>query len=231
MCEVLDTSDTIECVTKKLQSDDRFARTRPDLEDVSLHEEHPWLPIGCGSRELDHDELSDEIFEDIVVSHLHTQTLCLILVNITDTIDTGDGGDDDDVFSREEALSRRMTQSIDLLVDGGFFFDVGSGLHHVCLGLVVVIVGYEVVDGILWKKLLELLSELSGKGLVVCHDESRTLETRDDIRHGKCLARASHTEKCLKIIACLDRSHECLDRVRLVASGRVGGVEFKNRHE
>ncbi len=45
VCEVFDTRYALESISEKLQSDNRFTRTRPDLEYITLHEKHSSLPI------------------------------------------------------------------------------------------------------------------------------------------------------------------------------------------
>ncbi len=99
MCEVLDAGDTVECISEKLESDDGFTGTRPYLEDVTFYEEHSWFPISGRAGELYHDELTDEIFHHVVLATLESQTLCLVLVYFSDTIDTRYRCDDDDIFS------------------------------------------------------------------------------------------------------------------------------------
>ncbi len=46
VCEVLDTRDPLEGISEELKTDDGLTGTRPDLESISLHEEHPRFPIG-----------------------------------------------------------------------------------------------------------------------------------------------------------------------------------------
>ena len=79
--------------------------------------------------------------------------------------------------------SRRLTsgagggqpQPLDLLVDRGVFLDVDVALRDVRLGLIVVVVADEVVDGVVRKELLELGVQLGGQRLVVRHDQHRPL--------------------------------------------------------
>ena len=63
-----------------------------------------------------------------------------------DAVDAGDRGDDDDVVALEERARRRVAHAVDLLVDRGFLLDVGVGARDVGLGLVVVVVGDEILD-------------------------------------------------------------------------------------
>ena len=69
------------------------------------------------------------------------------------------------------AVGGAVAQPLDLVVDRGVLLDVGVGLRDVGLGLVVVVVGDEVLDGVVRQQLAELVGELGGQGLVGRHDE------------------------------------------------------------
>ena len=58
-------------------------------------------------------------------------------------------------------------QALDFVVDGEVFFDVFVSRGNIGLGLVVVVVGYEIMYRILGEKALELGIELCRQGLVV----------------------------------------------------------------
>ena len=88
VCEVLDTRYPLECITEKLEPNNRLTRTRPDLKGISLHQEHPRLPVGGRSRELYHHELLDDILYHILSVYGEFETLSLVLIDLTDTIDT-----------------------------------------------------------------------------------------------------------------------------------------------
>src|SRR6185436_16712817 len=95
--------------------------------------------------------------------------------------------------------------------------------RDVGLGLVVVVVGDEVLDGVSWQKLAELVAELRGERLVVRDHERRLLHLLDDPRHRRGLAGARRTEQRLVALAPLDRAGELLDCRGLVSGGPVGG--------
>ena len=61
-------------------------------------------------------------------------------------VDARHRGHDQHVAALEQRLGRAQPQPVDLLVDVGLFLDVGVGLRDVGLGLVVVVVGDEVLD-------------------------------------------------------------------------------------
>ena len=114
-----------------------------------------------------------------------------------------------------------MPESIDFFIDRRFFFDIGSGFYDECFGLVIVIVADEIVDGIFWKKLLELLGELRCEGFIVSEDECWSLTSRDNIGHRKSFPRTSHPEERLILISGIYRSHEFPDGMRLISGGRI----------
>ena len=70
----------------------------------------------------------------------------------------------------------RQAQAVDLLVDVGVLLDVGVVLRDVGLGLVVVVVGDEVLDGVVREELAELGVELGGQRLVVGQHQRRPLD-------------------------------------------------------
>ena len=71
-----------------------------------------------------------------------------VLLGAAQAVDAGDRGHDDHVAPGEEGLGGGVAQPVDLLVDAGVLLDVGVGAGDVGLGLVVVVVGDEVLDGV-----------------------------------------------------------------------------------
>ena len=59
----------------------------------------------------------------------------------------------------------------DLVVDGQIFFDVGVGAGDIGFGLIVVVVGDEIFDGIVGKKAFEFLIELGGQSFIMGDDQ------------------------------------------------------------
>ncbi len=74
--------------------------------------------------------------------------------------------DHDDVAPGEQRVGRRVPQPLDLVVDRGVLLDVGVRLRDVRLGLVVVVVGDEVLDRVVGQQLAELVGQLRGQRLV-----------------------------------------------------------------
>ena len=82
-------------------------------------------------------------------------------------------GDHDDVPPGEQRAGRRVPQPLDLVVDRRVLLDVGVRLRDVRLGLVVVVVRDEVLDGVVGQQLAELGGQLRGERLVRRHHERR----------------------------------------------------------
>ena len=122
----------------------------------------------------------------------------------------------------------RQPQAVDLLVDRGVLLDVDVALRDVGLGLVVVVVADEIVDGVVREELLELAVELGGQGLVVRHDQRGPLLGLDDVGHGERLARAGHAHEHLVLRCRAEPVDEGVDGLRLIAGGLEGGDELEH---
>ena len=91
-------------------------------------------------------------------------------------------------------------RSICSLIDG-FLLDIGVGARDVGLGLVVVVVGDEILDRVVGEEDLELAVELGGERLVGREDQRRALRRLDHLGHGEGLARAGDAEQHLVALA------------------------------
>jgi hypothetical protein len=88
MGEMLSLRDTVECISEKLESIYLFTRARPDLECISEHMKHPGFEVCSRPLELEIHECGDECFELILFSYGEFETLLLVFVCFSDTIDT-----------------------------------------------------------------------------------------------------------------------------------------------
>jgi hypothetical protein len=91
--------------------------------------------------------------------------------------------------------------------------------------LIVIVIADEIANGIFRQQLAKLIVELSRQGLVRSDHEGGFIDLGDDIRHGKCFARAGNTEKHLAAPIILEIFDELSDRARLVA------LRFEIRNE
>ena len=201
-----------------------------DLEGLAANPERPAPERGVVARVLDGDELAQQrvaIDRLALAQDLDVRVVCLGRAHAEDA---GDGRDDQDVAAGEQGGRRRVAQAVDLLVDRRVLLDVEVPAGDVRLGLVVVVVGDEVLDGVAREERPELVAQLGGQRLVVRDDESRLLDRLDDPGHRHGLAGARGAEERAVAVAGADGLGQLGDGLRLVGRGREGGVELERRH-
>ncbi len=120
-----------------------------------------------------------------------------------------------------------MSQAVDLLVDGRVLLDVGVGLGDVSFWLVVVVVGDEVVDGVVGEELLELVVQLGGEGFIVSDDQGGFLHVLDHVSYGECLPRSGRPEQRLVPKSLEHTLGKLRDGLGLVALGAERGHELE----
>ena len=152
-----------------------------------------------------------------------------VLLRRAEAVDAGHRGDDDDVAAGEQAVGGAVPQPLDLVVDRGVLLDVGVGLRDVGLGLEVVVVADEVLDGVVRQQLAELVGELGGERLVGRHDERRALHLLDEPGGRRRLAGAGGAEQHGVLLPRPDPAREVGDRRRLVAGGLEVGDDLEGR--
>ena len=102
--------------------------------------------------------------------------------------------------------------------------------RDVGLGLVVVVVGDEVLDRVLGEDLAELVGELRPERLVRGDHERRPLHPLDDVRDRERLARAGGAEQRQVRLTALDAFDELVDRAGLVTGRLMVGVDREGGH-
>ncbi len=222
--------DLLYLVTPQAHADGQILVGGPDLKGVAPHAElapgeaHVVALVLDGHQALQH----------FVPVHLGAFTqqnhLGQILFRRTQAVDAGDRGHNHHIVAGEEATGGRVAQAIDLLVDGGVLLDVGVRGGDVGLGLVVVVVGDEILHGVLGQELAELVAELSRQRLVVGDHQGGFAHRRDEIGHGKGLAGAGHAQQCLKAISPAHALNQSRDGFGLISPGYVVGFYAKLGH-
>ena len=81
-------------------------------------------------------------------------------------VDTGRRGTRPPHPAGQQVGRRGVAQALHVVVDGGVPLDVGVRLRDVRLGLVVVVVADEVLDGVVRQQAAQLVGELGGQRLV-----------------------------------------------------------------
>ena len=144
-----------------------------------------------------------------------------------DTVDARHRGDDDDVVALQQRAGRGVAHPVDLLVDRRILLDIGVGARDVGFRLVVVVIGDEILDGVVGEEVLELAVELRRQRLVRRQDDGRALRRLDHLGHGEGLARAGDAQQHLIPVARLGLGHQFGDGGGLIAGGGVFRLQPK----
>ena len=84
----------------------------------------------------------------IALARAHGHELLLVLARRAEAVDARDRRHDHDVAAAQQRRRRRVAQAVDVLVARGVLLDVRVRRRQVRLGLVVVVVRDEVLDGV-----------------------------------------------------------------------------------
>ncbi len=203
---------------------------RLHLDDVAAHPEAAAREHRVVPDVLRVDQRPEQLVAVVLGADLEDQDALAPLLGRAEAVDARHAGDDHHVAPREERARRAEPQARDVVVLRGVLLDVEIGLRDVRLGLVVVVVGDEVLDGVLGEELPELVAELRGERLVVGDHERRALELLHDPGHRRRLPGPGRTEERLSAVPGAKRLGELRDRLRLVAGRAVGGGHAELGH-
>ena len=198
---------------------------RENVDDVAADAERAAAEVELGALVLHRDQPRDDLALVRVLALAQVQDHAVVVDRVADAVDAGHGRDDHRVFALEQRLRRRQPHLLDVLVDARVLLDIEVARGDVGLGLVVVVVGDEVLDRVLGEELAELRIELRCQGLVRREDERGSSDARDDVRHRVGLARTGHAEQRLGGEPVAEPLGELVDRFRLVARRRERLVE------
>ena len=210
-------ADPLDLVAEELDADAALLVRRHELDDVPAHPERaaPKLVVVAVVPRV--DELGEQVAAVERLALPRHQEHAVVRLGRAEAVDARDRGHDHDVAPLEEAARRREPEPVDLLVDRRLLLDVRVRLRDVGLGLVVVVVRDEVLDGVAREEGLELLVELRGERLVVGQHERRAVHLGDDRGHRERLAAAGDAEQHLVLVAAQQAGRELVDRAGLVA--------------
>ena len=199
--ERVEVRDLLDLVAEERDPVGRLHVRRLHLDHVALDAEAAAAEQRVVARVLDVDELAQHEVAVVLLAGREQDDPLLVLLGRAEAVDARDRGDDDHVAAREQRGSRRVPQPVDVVVPRAVLLDVEVGLRDVRLGLVVVVVGDEVLDRVVREELAELVAELGGERLVVRDHERRLLDLLDDPGHRRRLAGAGRAEQRLVALA------------------------------
>ena len=191
---------------------------REQLDGVAAHAEIAAREGDVVAPVLQRHEIGEELPLRNAVAHLDRERHRRIGLDRADTVDARDRGHDDDVVAFEQRARGGVAHAVDLLVDRAVLLDVGVGARDVGFGLVVIVIGDEILDRVVGEERLELAVELRGQRLVGREDQRGPLRFLDHLRHGEGLARAGHAEQHLVALPRARRRNQFADRGWLIAA-------------
>ena len=188
-------TEAFNFIPEQLHPDgDTIRLRREDIDDIATHTEGGAVQLVVVACVLQ----LGEALEHRPLIHDRTQTQMqyhsVIRLRVPQAVDRRYRGDDDGVRPLQQRLGGGQSHLLDLFVDGGVFLDVRVRRRHIGLGLIVIVVRYEILHGVVRKEVAHLGVQLGRQGLVRCHHQGRTLQTLHHIGDGVGLARTGHPE-------------------------------------
>ena len=222
--------DPLDLVAEELDPDERLLRGGLELQRVAADAEAGPGERGVVALVLEVDQVAQDGVAPVLAAGPELEHGRAIVDRGAEAVDARHRGHDDDVATLEQGVRRGMPQPVDLVVARRVLLDVGVAPGQVRLGLVVVEVADEVLDGVLGEELAELGVQLGGERLVVGQDQRRLVVVGDRPGERRGLARAGRPEQRLVADAVGQTRAEPLDRGRLVAGRLERGDEREVRH-
>src|ERR1700730_17827062 len=174
-----------------------------------------------GALVLNFKELAEDGFAGYGLAFFDELHHAVIRFGRTETVNAGDRGDHDYVAAFEQRTRRAHAQLVELIVDGGFFFDVGIARGNVGFGLVIIVIADKIFDGIVGEERAKFVEKLRGESLVVRQDDGGAINLLDHLGHGERFAGTSDTEQDLVAVSVIYPTDEIGNRFGLVAARLV----------
>ncbi len=154
----------------------------------------------------------------------------LVILFAANAVDAGHARHHDHIAPREQGTHRRKPQPLDLLVDARILLDEGVRARQVRLGLVIIEVTDEKLDGVAREKAPKLRVKLRGQGLVVGDHQHGAIQLLDHVGDGERFAGAGHPEQRLVPGPGAQTLQQLGDRLRLIALRHIGRFKFEEAH-
>ena len=220
--------DRLQRVAPELDTTGEFVVRGPDVDGIAADAKLSPLQRQVAPLVVHGDELLEQLVAGELRAGGEPHHHRPVVVRRTEAVDARHARHHHHVAAADEGAGGREPQSVDLLVDRGILLNIDVALRNVGLGLVVVVVADEVVDGVVREEVTKLGIQLGSERLVVREHERGPAHAGDHVGHREGLARAGHPHQHLRGPSVGDPADERIDRGRLVARGLVGGDEFED---
>ena len=215
--ERVDLKQGLDFIPEQLDAVGLIVVSRKDLDAVPPDTESAPAKIVIAALILDLHQLLQYLLPADPLSLGQKEQHPVVGFRRTDAVDAADAGHNDAIPPFEQGSGGRHAHLVDLVVDGGFFLDIGVGSRNVGFGLIVVVVADEVLHGIVREKAAELLAELRRQRLVVSQHQSRAVHLLYDLGHGVGLAGTGDPQQNLVRLTVIQSANQFPDRLDLIA--------------
>ena len=200
---------------------------RPDLKTVAPHPERPTLEPRIVAPVLLCHQVGNHL--PLVIHPPGFQILGHRAIGLdrADTVNAGHRRDDHHIVPFQQRPGGRVAHPVDLFVDLAFLLDIGVRPRHIGLGLIVIVIAYEILNRVLGEEPLEFAVQLRGQRLVRGQDDRRALRLLYDLGHGECLAGPGRAQQHLVPLPFAHAARQFGDGGRLVTRRLEPGVHDK----
>ena len=133
---------------------------REDFEIVATHAEITARKAHIIALILKRDQLADQLPLIHAFALFQVENHSRVCFDGTDTVNARNGGHNDDIITFQQRPGRRMAHPINRFVYARFFFDIGVAARDIGFGLIIVVIRYEIFDGIVGEKAFEFAVKL-----------------------------------------------------------------------
>ena len=227
----IESRDAVNLITEEFHTDCLVAGLRrEDFQDIAAYAERSPLKLHLRAVILVPDQFMDHLVPVLLHSRPERHHHAFIVNGAAQTVDAGNGGDNDHILSFRKRHSRRQAELIDLVIDVRVFFNIGIRRRNIRLRLIIIVIRDEILHRVLREVFLHLTVQLASQGFIVRNDQGRLFQCRDDVRHRKGLAGAGHPQQGLELIPLKEALRQCLNRFRLVAHGLIWRMKLEFCH-
>src|ERR1700689_1309870 len=218
--ERIELSDSGDFATPELDAHGEIVVRRINLDHIAAYAKGAALEV-FGALVLNFDKLAQDGFARDGLTLFDELHHSVIGLRGAEAVNTRDGSHDDDVATFEERTRGAHAQLVELIVDGGLFFDVGVARRDVGFRLVVIVIADKILDGVIGKERAKFVEKLGGQSFIVRQDDGGAIDFLDPLRHGECFAGAGDAENDLLAFSVFYSAEELGDGFGLVAARLV----------
>ena len=177
---------TLNLVVKQLDPDRHLAvLCGKDVDGVATHPKRPTAEVNVIALVLHAHQLGNHVALAHFVARAQGHHHLVVRLGLANAINGRHGGHYHHIAPLQHTFGTTQAHLLNVLIDGRVFFDEQVALRHIGLGLVVIVVAYEILHRIFGKKLAKLAVQLCCKRLVWCKNNSRPSKPRNHIGHGE----------------------------------------------